>query len=202
MEDKQTNQQNEKEAMVNTAPLEEMASLESLPMAELKKRVVELGFSGDLGVYNSKAQIVGLITFLQSKTFTKPVIDDPKKDVENYTSKRKVMYDLLSKQPKKTIFLPLEGKETRGSIKVAYPDGKRVHLQDQAYTIRGDERVEQVGTCFPVTLNGCKTLVPKGIAVEVPLYVHDTLSRSFNMTASAGEAYKIERSKEIEDALS
>lgn len=71
-----------------------------------------------------------------------------------HQSKALAMKENLSKQQKVRIFVPLEGKEKKG-------------------------------TQLPVTLNGYRVNVPKGLYVDVPEQVGDVIAESLNQTQAA-----------------
>lgn len=71
-----------------------------------------------------------------------------------HKSKAQAMKDNLAKQPKVKIFVPLDGKEKKG-------------------------------TQLPVTLNGYRVNVPKGLYVEVPEQIGQVIMESLNQTQEA-----------------
>lgn len=73
---------------------------------------------------------------------------------KRHLGKQQKMKEMLSKQPKVRIYVPLEGKEVPG-------------------------------TQLPVTLNGYRVNVPKGMYVDVPQQVADIIMESLNQTELA-----------------
>jgi hypothetical protein len=89
-----------------------------------------------------------------------------------HKNKADAMKARLAKQPKVSIFVPLEGKE---KVKQAF---------------------------LPVTLNGYRLNVPKGVYVEVPQQIADIVMESLNQTEQAGQEYDLNKNPEKLDALS
>ncbi len=98
----------------------------------------------------------------------------------NWSSKRERMREHLRKQPTVRILISCEGKEKPGVIR--------------KIMVMGQEEWEQVsGAVKEVTLNGFKTLIPKGRYWDVPQQVAEIVAEGQQMTLEAGKSFDIER---------
>ena len=180
--------------------------MEDKTLKELKAEAMKLGMSKkDVDVFTIKAPLLATVKLLEAnkkneeikrvKTLTpKP---DPKEEkiVERrWRSKAQKMRDKLDAQPKVRFMIPLSGVEKPGVV--------------EEYMLNGRKEYRTVsGAVETVTLNGCKTLVPKGVFVDLPKQVADVLSDSFMKTQKAGTEFSIDRidpetGKPVREALS
>lgn len=62
---------------------------------------------------------------------------------------------------------------------------------------------EKIGVTIPVTINGHRVNVPKGVYVNVPEQIADMLMESFNQTELAGRDFRVDlrQDKAAQDAL-
>ena len=63
------------------------------------------------------------------------------------------------------------------------------------------EGTEKAGQTHPVTINGLRLNVPKGVRVDVPQQVADILDESFNMTQAAGQAFRLDVTRESKEGI-
>lgn len=162
--------------------------LEELTVKELRAKAVEMGLpEADVKLFKTKAVLIATINTIKSKE----VVDlnppespaQVKKDQEHYLTKAEKMRDLLDKQPKVRVKIPLDigGKEKPGVLQ---------EFKDK----KGRKQWRHVsGAVETVTLNGCKTLIPKGRYWEVPQQVADVLADAEEQTNRAGEAFSVDR---------
>lgn len=65
------------------------------------------------------------------------------------------------------------------------------------------EGSEKIGATVPITLNGYRVNVPKGVYVDVPEQISKMIEESFNQTQKAGENFRIDmKGKNVQEALS
>ena len=64
------------------------------------------------------------------------------------------------------------------------------------------EGKEKVGSIHPVTINGFRVNVPKGIYVDVPQQIADVLADSFKQTEDAGKAYRLDLNNPTKEGVS
>ena len=121
--------------------------------------------------FTTKKQLLVVMDAVKSKT---PGVAQPTspEDIKRYVSKAAAMKARLEAQPLVRFMIPLSpGQKLKD---------KPVH---------------------PVTLNGYRTLVRKGIMVDIPEQVAEELSRSLNMTSVAGEEHRLDRDDKVKKAL-
>lgn len=195
--DKQPEPSNQENPEVSAEPSQEDVKAEEKPVEEPKKDDVQaapvapqapaidlnsLGKNGGEGL----VALVSLITQLQSQVSTLQAqmaskVDsnrvDPKvflvsgadvNDKVRHESKKDRMKANLAAQPKVPIFIPLEGKEKVGQASL------------------------------PVTMNGYRLNVPKGIYIDVPKQIGEEIRNSLNQTAQALEnAFRLDNDPNI-----
>ncbi len=180
------------------------APLIELSMNQLKDKAVELGLQqAAVKSFSNKASLIATIEALQGKKSEKKIDPDssarlsPREQRETesgWRTKRERMREHLAKQPTVRILIPIEGKEKPGVIRKVMVGGR--------------EEWEQVsGAIKTVTLNGFKTLIPKGRYWEVPQQVAEVIAEGQQMTLEAGKSFDIERDdpktgKPVADKLS
>ena len=174
--------------------------VEELSLNQLKEKAIKLGMSKeDAAVFSTKKQFLAMIDRLDKKRPNEPDLDSPAAPVtpvpdkpnpkddamvnKRWLSKAKVMRDILSKQPKIRFFLPLSGKEKVGVVEE--------YVGKDGYVVQKYIR----GAVETVTLNGFKTLIPKGVFVNLPEQVVEELSQSIEKTQNAGEEFSVDRTK-------
>ena len=166
-------------------------TLEDLSLSRLQEKAVALGLDGkDAEMFNSKRTIIVTIHALQKARASGKKIDssttanqspkERKETEEQYKGKREIMRDILAKQKKVDFFAPLDGKERKGIIRKELVDGK-------------EEWVQVSGAVDTVTINGFKTLVPKGVRCRIPIQVAEILYTKYNMESEVAELYDIDR---------
>ena len=64
------------------------------------------------------------------------------------------------------------------------------------------EGKEKVGAIHPVTINGFRLNVPKGVYVDVPQQIADVLADSFKQTEDAGKAYRLDLNNPTKEGVS
>lgn len=181
-----------------------------LTLKQLQDRAIELGMPvEDAELFKTKAPLQATIAALEAanaskqaeEDFAEPevaIVDGKKiekvKTIEErpnpqeeratnqaFLSKAKIMRNKLEKQPKVRWMIPLEGEEKPGVVREIM--GKDGHK----------EYVHVSGAIVTVQLNGYKTLVPKGVFVDIPQQVADELAQSMQQTQDAGADFKIDR---------
>ena len=165
---------------------------EDITLSELREVADSMGLK-ELKSFTTKQSLITVIELLKEK---KDESEKPKEVVEiaektetavepnepnvivAHTSKKEIMRLKLEKQPKKTLFLPLEGKEIEGEV--AYDKKKK---QWQVVS----------GTCESCIINGFVTYVPKGKYWEVPEQVFEVFKESQTSTQRAGQEMLMNR---------
>ena len=166
--------------------------MEEKTLKELQAEAVKLGMSEkEVKSFKSKAPLIATLKLLKKaapkekvervKTLNPPETPQEKKQVEKmWRSKAERMRSILDKQPKVTVMIPTEGKEKPGVLKKVI--------------INGREEYQHVsGAIKTVTLNGYKTIVPKGVYFQVPKQVADVLAESQKQTMAAGSNILLDR---------
>lgn len=184
-----------------------LKSLRDLTVKQLREEAVKLGMpKADAETFDKKAPLVATIKTLRIaqapkeevkkvKTLTPPA--DPKeekKTEEQWKTKAQRMRAKLDAQPKIRFMIPIEGEEKPGVVREVMVKGRK-------------EYVHVSGAIETVTLNGCKTIIPKGKFIEIPQQVADVLSESYRLTQEAGKEFLVDRidpttGKQVKDALS
>lgn len=161
--------------------------LNELTLAELKAKAVKLGMPEDgMEGFKSKAPLIATINALRAKVKRVKTLNPPESPSENKTinkmwlSKAERMRDKLAKQEKIRILLPLEGKQKVGVLKKVEVNGRK-------------EYIHVSGAIETVTLNGYKTIVPRGAYFTVPKQVADVLANSYKQTQEAGKEFLLDR---------
>lgn len=166
--------------------------LEKMTVKQLRKRAVNLGMpKEDAGVFDKKAPLIATINSLKASSVGKEVkrvktlnpAESPKekREVEKkWKSKADRMRAKLESQPKIRFMVPLSGDEKPGVIREEIINGRK-------------EFVHVSGAIETVQLNGYKTLIPKGVFVELPEQVAEVLSEAHRLTQEAGKDYLIDR---------
>lgn len=146
--------------------------LKDCNLQELKERAAGLGFE-NLNVFTSKVQVITIIES-QLKKVKKALSPTTfsKGDNTNYKSKKARMKAFLESQPKVQVFVPLEGKEKPGKA------------------------------FLPVTLNGVRTDVPKGIPTMQSTPVAEVVYAHLQLTAVAGQEFLLSRDDKVKNLLS
>ena len=195
---------------------ETIEQIKEFPMEEKRFLAVKSYAKGlgvpNLDVYNTKAQIINAINAFKAvrdgsvevepspevetekkesePTVAEPVADDPRLDEKKYQKKSDIMAAKLASQPKVRVLVPLEGTEKQGQVKIEND-------------VRGLPRYSYLsGAVKSVQLNGYKIIIPKGVYVEVPQQVADLISKNQIQTVMAGDNFKIDRTPEVQKALS
>jgi hypothetical protein len=165
--------------------------MEEKTLKELKVELVTLGMPADETEKISIRSVAqAMIDTLKAKTAVEKVetldeVESPgvkKADAALYLTKARVMRELLDKQPKVRILLPLEGNDKPGVV-------------EWRTNPRNGERYQVVvsGAFETVQLNGCKTIIPKGVYSEVPQQVADVIAHSYQQTQMAGANVSMDR---------
>ena len=171
---------------------------------QLREMAVELGMpKEDAESFDKKAPLIATINTLKATKATKvkkvrtlnpPPDPKEEKQVEKqWRSKAERMRTKLDAQPKIRFMIPIEGEEKPGVVREVTVKGRK-------------EYVHVSGAIETVTLNGCKTIIPKGVFIEIPEQVANVLSESYRLTQEAGKDYLIDRidpdtGKPVSDAL-
>lgn len=156
-----------------------------LTLKDLQVEVISLGMpEEDAKKFTVKAVLQATINALKAaKTVAKVDTLNPPEDLKTakqdnkiWLSKAEKMRDHLEKQPKVRILIPLDpgGKEKVGVVREVIVRGRK-------------EYVHVSGGIEIVTLNGCKTIIPKGTYFYVPQQVADVLDESNRATQQAGQ---------------
>lgn len=170
--------------------------LADLSVKELQAEAVKLGMpEDDAKLFTVKAPLIATINTLKASgaaqqvttekitTLNAPPNPQEEKRIEQeHLSKADHMRNVLAKQGKVKILVPLEGKETKGVVDWVY----------NSKTDR-DEQVHRGGAIQPVTLNGYQYLVPKGVYVEVPEQIAQVIQDKYQQTSEAGSNLLIDR---------
>lgn len=160
-------------------------ALSGLSMPELQRQAKILGMPEDqVQLFNTKEQLAAIISSLQEKraqALPKDSVESPN-EVAKWKGKRWNMMKRLQSQPRKPLFIPLEGKEKPGKV-LEYIDKN------------GETKfkVDPNTAVCPLTINGFTWYVPKGVFVDVPEQL--AIMKQENMIASqmAGEQYSLDR---------
>lgn len=124
-------------------------------VAELQAKVDQLTANLEKLMSQFKPDANGVIQFKSNAS---------DQDLERHKSKAEKTADYVNAQPKVSVFIPLEGKESRGRA------------------------------VLPVTINGHRWNVPKGIYVDVPRPVGDIVKESLNQTEEAYDnAFRLDK---------
>lgn len=160
-------------------------------LKDLQNELISLGMPQESAeLMKTKAQAVAIIDTLKASNVVNKVDTleekvDPSEDrkiEDSWKSKAQRQIKYWSEQPKVRILVPLEGQEKTGVVKWQYdPKEKR------------DVQVHVGGAVQPVTENGAKYLVPKGVYVEVPEPVAKVIQDKFQQTSEAGADLLIDR---------
>lgn len=180
---------------------------EEKSVKQLREEAIELGLAReDSLLFITKKPLIATINSLKAARVDKDEevkrvktlnpSPDPKeeKQVERqWRSKAERMRAKLDAQPKETFFIPLSGEEKSGVVREIMVKGRK-------------EFVHVSGAIETVTLNGYKTIVPKGVRWKVPEQVADVLSKSYEDTQNAGKEYLVDRidnktGKQVKDQL-
>lgn len=172
-------------------------NLEELTVKELQSKLVELGMpEDDVQAFRTKAPLIAAIRTLEAKDAvseseeeTKRVASleekpNPREDREvnkNWKNKAEKMQDHLEAQEKVSILVPLEPQEKVGVVE------ERVGANGRKY------QVHISGAITSVTLNGFKTMIPKGRYVQVPKQIAEIISKSQQQTLDAGQHISLDR---------
>jgi len=154
--------------------------LEEMTVKELRAEVVARGMSEkDAEDFTTKKPLINTINTLIGKENVATLEDretkvEKKRSDQRWLSKAERMRDKLSKQPKIRFFVPLAHPEKIGKV-------KKVKIKGRMETVHVSGAIETV------TLNGYKTIIPKGRFVEIPEQVAEVLAKSYQMTADAGK---------------
>lgn len=184
--------------------------VEEKSLRELQDEAIELGMAQEEAeAFRTKAPLQIMINHIKDsheklkeakrKARTAPVETSEDKPVEKVKSieerpnpredkivarrhreKANRMREVLEKQPKVRILLPLEGKEKRGVVREVMVRGRK-------------EQVYVSGSVETVQLNGYKILIPKGVYMDVPQQVADVLNESMKITQNAGAEFLADR---------
>ena len=165
---------------------------EDITLSELREVADSMGLK-ELKSFTTKQSLITVIELLKEKKDEseklKEVVEIAEKTetavepnepnvIVAHTSKKEIMRLRLEGQPKKTLFLPLEGKEIEGEV--AYDKKKK---QWQVVS----------GTCESCIINGFVTYVPKGKYWEVPEQVFEVFKESQTSTQRAGQEMLMNR---------
>ena len=167
---------------------------EDITLSELREVADSMGLK-ELKSFTTKQSLITVIELLKEKKDesekpkevaevaekTETAVDsepDESNVIVAHTSKKEIMRLRLEGQPKKTLFLPLEGKEIEGEV--AYDKKKK---QWQVVS----------GTCESCIINGFVTYVPKGKYWEVPEQVFEVFKESQTSTQRAGQEMLMNR---------
>lgn len=120
----------------------------------------------------TRAVAIEVIVALQKAKAGVPVVPTTKDDFDNWKNKRLRMKAKLDAEPKVQVFVPLEPKEKPGKV------------------------------FLPVTLNGYRIDVPKGVPTMQPKSVADVIYEHLQLTAVAGQRFLADRDEKVADALS
>lgn len=156
-----------------------------LTLKDLQIEVIKLGMpEEDAKKFTNKTSLQATINVLKAvKTVAKVdslnMHESPKitkEDNEVWLSKAERMRAHLDKQPKIRILIPLDlgGQEKVGVVREVMIRGRK-------------EYIHVSGAIETVTLNGCKTIIPKGVYFYVPEQVADVLDESNRATQEAGK---------------
>ena len=158
---------------------------------DLQKELVELGMPAEDAENIKKLSTAqSIIDMMKSKKVVEKVasLEDVEAPGEKrafeaqYLTKARIMRDRLDKQPKVRILLPLEGEDKPGVV-------------EWRTNPKNGERYQQVisGAFETVQLNGCKTIIPKGVYSEVPQQIADIIANSYQQTQMAGANVSMDR---------
>jgi len=168
---------------------------EDITLSELREVADSMGLK-ELKSFTTKQSLITVIELLKEKKDESEKLKEVVEVVEiaektetavepnepnvivAHTSKKEIMRLRLEGQPKKTLFLPLEGKEIEGEV--AYDKKKK---QWQVVS----------GTCESCIINGFVTYVPKGKYWEVPEQVFEVFKESQTSTQRAGQEMLMNR---------
>ena len=159
---------------------------------ELQEEAASLGApEAQIKLFNEPTQLAAFIETLRA---TAPVAPAPtqvdpaaspseeKETEESWRNKADKMRDLLMKQPKIRMLVPLEGQEKIGVVNWVYNS-----------KTKRDEQVHVSGAVQPVTLNGFTWLVIKGDYDNVPEQVANVIGDKLHQTANAGKNLLLDR---------
>ncbi len=171
-----------------------------LTKKELRESLVKLGTSKEeADLFNTRDQLIAMIKVKsKEKVSSLKETESPaeRRELKNkYTTKVDIMREKLANQSKIRIKLPLEGKEQVGVVKRVCELSKET-LKNMNLTMSEKNKFDTVhisGAVEPVTLNGYRTFVPKGIYFEVPEQVADSLDEADRNTSSAGKDILFDR---------
>ena len=172
----------------------EKLDLNELTLEELKVEAVKLGMPKEsMDAFKNKSPLIATINTLKTKdadkvaevkkvkTLNPPETPIQKRaDNKSWLTKAERMRDKLDKQKKIRVLLPLEGKEKPGVVKVVKIKGRK-------------EYVHVSGAIETVTMNGCKTIIPKGVYFDVAEQVAEIISDSYKQTQEAGREFLLDR---------
>lgn len=185
--------------------------LEEMSVKDLQAKLIGLGMpEDDVAAFKSKAPLIASIRMLENKPEVKEeskeepkkvasIIEppSPKEDREvnkKWKSKAEAMRERLMAQPKVSIMIPIDvgSKEKVGVVEW------REDKSGKPYQVHISGAIETV------TLNGYKTMIPKGVYYPVPQQVAEVISKSQNQTMMAGAEFAIDRVKDeisVKDVL-
>jgi hypothetical protein len=174
-----------------------MKDLESYTVKQLKDRLIKLGMpEDDVEAFKTKAPIIASINMLEAKKAVDKEEEEPKKVAsleerpnptedrlvnKRWKNKAERMQDHLEAQEKVSILIPLEPTEKQGVVE------ERVGEDGRKY------QVHISGDYTTVTLNGFKTMIPKGKYVKVPMQIAEIIAKSQQQTLDAGRHISLDR---------
>lgn len=155
---------------------------ERFSLKDLKERVKQMEIVKDPSEFRTKGQLIQLLKLAGKKRPTSGP-SQSQKDQNRYEAKKEKERQRLKNQRKTPVFLPLTGKEKKGVIV------ERVDEQT------GEVEEVRVGAWLPVTINGVKNYVPKGVSTEVPIDVANLIGQYQEKTQEAKSRFLIEGEK-------
>lgn len=177
----------------NTKGETEASKPQEVKLADLKIELMELGFKKeDADAFKTKDAASATIRMMKTRNAleNEPVnefdpVETPKEkktDGKNWKNKAEQMGAILADQPTIRIKLPLDigGKEKPGVVREMMIKGKM-------------EKVVVSGAYETVTINGYRTVIPKGVPWHVPQQVSDILDEADRATSAAGEEFLTDR---------
>lgn len=147
---------------------------EERPLSELYKILREKYQFENPEIFTTKKQALEVIKELGKKVAVASTKDADSKedDKKRHMTKALRMKEHLDAQPKVRMLIPLTGKEKKG---LAFET---------------------------VIMNGYRTDWPKGEYIEVPQQIADLLADALLQTSEAGKEFRMDRSPDVERALS
>lgn len=152
-----------------------------MTVVDLQKELVKFGIpEAEAKKIQSKTALEAVLKSLKQKEKVAKQ-STSRSDEKKWRSDRHKMFEVLESQPKVLMFIPTEGKEKPGKVRVVKDSHGMKHY------------VHVSGAVKAVTINGYQMLIPKGVEVRVPQQVAEMIKESLGIVSEAAQKFKLDR---------